>query len=121
MMDRICSAVLDKIYSLASTGRYVVFSEDELAEAFPEGENFSDADLRKKLKELSAEGYIDIKYSSGDLYCIAPLKKYAQPPEIEPQIEKKQIKTEKSLYVFTAAMAGGALGSFIVSIIFALI
>ena len=62
MMDRINVAVLEKICSLASPGRYVVFSEDELEEALPEGGEYNSADLKTALKNLLTAGYIDIKY-----------------------------------------------------------
>jgi len=52
MMDRINVAVLEKICSLASPGRYVVFSEDELEEALPEGGEYNSADLKTALKNL---------------------------------------------------------------------
>ena len=90
-MDRICIAVLDKICSLAAFGRFVVFSEDELFDAFPDGEERRDATLRGALKSLKEDGFIDIKYSSGNLYCIAPLKNFEPLPEPEiivPEIEE---------------------------------
>lgn len=124
-MDRICSAVIDKICSLATVGRYVVFSEDELFEAFPEGERRDTDKLRTVLKQLVNEGYIDIKYSGGTLYCIAPVKKYEPEPEKitvpvpEPANKKKTRK--KSVPTSVAAFLGGALGSLIVSLVFALI
>lgn len=127
MMDRISSAVIDKICSLATVGRYVVFSEDELFEAFPEGERRDLNELRNTLKKLLNAGYIDIKYSGGSLYCIAPIKKYEPEPEQiilpEPEIlpAKKSKRDKKTLLPFLAAFSGGALGSFLVSLVFALI
>ena len=123
-MDRICIAVLEKICSLAATGRYVVFSEDELFETFPEDEEKSEANLKGALKSLKETGYIDLKYSSGNLYCIAPVKRYEPEPEplpsTLPQAEVKQ-QNIKPLYVFLSAFFGGALGSLIISLAFAFI
>lgn len=124
-MDRICFAVLEKICSLAAFGRFVVFSEDELLDAFPDGEKRSEAVLRGALKTLKEYGFIDIKYSSGDLYCIAPLKNY----EPEPEPVKEEIKIEEETpkprhmrgAIFIPAFLGGALGSLIVSLVFAFI
>lgn len=122
-MDRICIAVLEKILSLSATGRYVVFSEDELLDCFPDGEERNDGALRKALKFLKEEGFIDLKYSSGNLYCIAPLKEYTPLPDPplpteEPEIAVKPEK--KGLWVFLSAFAGGALGSLIVCLAFSL-
>ena len=116
-MDGICVEVLNKINRLASTGRYVVFLEDELSEALPEN-----ADVKKALKELKDGGYIDVKYSSGNTYCIAPLKSYeieVPLPLEEPKENAEEIK--KAFPPFWAAFAGGAAGSSVISLIFTIL
>lgn len=124
-MDRICIAVLDKICSLAALGRFVVFSEDELYEAFPDGEERREAVLRGVLKSLREDGFIDLKYSSGNLYCIAPLKRYEPAPEPEIKVPEIEEKVPKVRYIrgatLISAFLGGALGSLIISLIFAFI
>lgn len=124
-MDRICIAVLEKICSLAGAGRYVVFSEDELTDAIPDGEDGSEKALKSALKSLQADGFIDLKYSSGNMFCIAPLKKYeplpepaSEPPVLDEKPPKVRHKWGRS---FWGAFFGGALGSLIISLIFALI
>lgn len=125
-MDGICSAVLNKIYALGVPGRYFVISADEFLEAFPEDGKRDIAELKRALKNLSANGYIDIKYSSGNLYCVALLKEYAEeviepPPPDETGLEEhcKPDKIQKTAYVsiFWAAFLGGALGSGIIGAI----
>ncbi len=124
-MDRICFAVLEKICSLAAVGRFVVFSEEELFDAFPDGEKRNEAVLHGALKTLKEYGFIDLKYSSGNLYCIAPLKKYEPAPTPEKEeiiIEEKTPKPQHiSGAIFFPAFLGGALGSLIVSLIFAFV
>ena len=125
-MDRICKAVLDKIHSLSPAGRYVIIAEDEFLEAFPEGADESGSELDRVLTVLRNSGYIDVKYSRGDMYCIAPLKEYVE--EIE-EAEDDDEDDEAVIYekrprldfVFVSAFTGGALGSLIISLIFALI
>ena len=95
-MDRICSAVLDKICSLATVGRYVIFSEDELFEAFPEDVRHDLTELKNALKKLLNAGYIDIKYSGGSLYCIAPVRKYEPEPEPVAPPEPEPLKKSKA-------------------------
>lgn len=122
-MDGICSAVLNKIYALGAPGRYFVISADEFLEAFPEDGKRDIAELKKALKNLSTDGYIDIKYSSGNMYCVALLKEYAEepsPPENEGFEELYEpYKMQKTSYVsaFWAAFLGGTLGSGIVGAI----
>ena len=118
-MDRICGAVLNKIHALSPAGRYVIIDEDELFDAFPDGAERSFDELKRSLTSLIRQGYIDVKYSRGEMYCIAPLKKYEEEEvvyEAEPQI--KQFRLDRVLF---SAFAGGALGSLIISLIFAFV
>ena len=122
-MDRISTAVLDKISAQTAIGRYVVYSEDELFDAFPEDTERDETELKRALKELLADGYVDVKYSGGSLYCIAPLKRYvAEPDPPPPPPPEPEVKPVKGVPAgFWAAFCGGALGSLIISLIFALI
>lgn len=124
-MDGICSAVLNKIYALGAVGRYFVISSDEFIEAFPEDGKRDEPELRRALKKLSADGYIDIKYSSGNMYCVALLKVYTEeetpPPPSDDGFEKlyEPAALHKTAYVsaFWSAFLGGALGSGLISAI----
>lgn len=124
-MDRICGCVLEKICSLAATGNYVIISEDEFYESFPESADRTESELKKAVKELASDGFIDVKYSGGDLYCVAPLKNYEpEEPSKEAEADIEEIipeKPAKALPLFFAAFAGGAAGSLIISLIFALV
>ena len=115
-MDRICNAVLDRIFDLSPAGRYVIIAEDEFYEAFPDGSQKTYDELERVLSSLRGGGYIDLKYSRGDMYCVAPLKKYVELPEEEPETKER-----KPDFTFLSAFAGSALGSLIVALIFALI
>ena len=117
-MDRICGAVLNKIHALSPAGRYVIIDEDELFDAFPEGSEKSFDELKRSLTALIKSGYIDVKYSRGEMYCIAPLKRYE--PEIAEQHEEK-VKRFRFDPVLVSAFAGSALGSLIISLIFAFV
>lgn len=126
-MDRISCCVLDKICTLAPLGRYVVFSADELFEALPDDEEATITELKKAVKALTADGYIDLKYQDGEFFCAAPIKKPRPAPPAEPQTATQPPQpTEKTkqaapVAVLFAAFAGGALGSLIISLIFALV
>ena len=118
-MDRICGAVLNKIHALSPAGRYVIIDEDELYDAFPDDSDRSFDELKRSLTMLIKQGYIDVKYSRGETYCIAPLKRYEE--EIiykEPVEEASRFRLDP---VLISAFAGSALGSLIISLIFALI
>ena len=124
-MDRICNAVLEKICAAAPLGRYVIISEDEFFEDFPEDCEKSETELKKALRSLVSGGFIDLRYSSGDLYCAAPLKKYEPAPDPSPSAEEitevvyepEKPKIKGYVFSFLAAFCGGALGSFIAGLI----
>lgn len=119
-MDRICGAVLDKINSLSPAGRYVIIAEDEFYECFPEGGDENGEQLDKVLTRLKDGGYIDVKYSRGDLYCIAPLKEFIEEDE-QPEEETVEAPGRKINFTFASAFLGGMLGSLVISLIFALV
>ena len=126
-MDRICNAVFEKISSLAPVGRYVIISEDEFFLFFPDGGDRNESELKRALKTLTSGNFVDLKYSGGNLYCVSPLKKYvpeelAEPePELEEAPEKRERTVSGNMLAFVAAFAGGAAGSFIISLIFSLL
>lgn len=120
-MDGICSAVMDKIKALGTCGRYFIISADEFLEEFPEGAERSEAQLKKALKNLSSEGYVDIKYSSGNMYCIAVIKNYvpeqSPPPLPAEKAEPKEKAVNPNAAAFWAAFAGGAAGGIVTALI----
>ena len=118
-MDRICGAVLNKIHALSPAGRYVIIDEEELYDAFPEGSDKSFDELKKTLTYLLKQGYIDVKYSRGEIYCIAPLKKYEE--EIIYEEPQEEISRPLLDPVLVSAFAGSVLGSLIITLIFAII
>ena len=125
-MDGISSAVLEKIFALGTPGRNIVISEDEFFDAFPDGFPRTDAELKKALKALSSGGYIDIKYSGGDMYCVTPIKNCTAEESAETLFEPPVTTAEPPAFTlklsilpaFFAALAGSALGSAIVSLVF---
>lgn len=120
-MDRICVALLNKIHALSPTGRYVIVDGDDLFDALPSDEKSFD-ELKKSLSLLAGEGYIDVRYSRGQTYCLAPLKRYEPPTEQSAkEREKKNAERLRTDPVLISAFAGGALGSLLISLIFAFI
>ena len=122
-MDGICSAILNKIYALGAPGRYFVISSDEFFEAFPEDCARDEGQLKKALKALSADGYVDIKYSSGTMYCVALLKVFVEEKAPPPTTDYResygehiayQPQKNAYMYLFLAAFLGGTLGSAII-------
>lgn len=120
-MDGICSAILNKIYALGAPGRYFVISSDEFFDAFPEDCARDEGQLKKTLRSLSADGYLDIKYSSGNMYCVALLKvlpeEELQEDGFEDCCEPEILQKTAHVSAFWSAFLGGALGSGVVGAI----
>ena len=123
-MNTLNADILSKINSFAQKGRYIILSEEDICEALDsevDGESIS-----KACRELSDDGYIDLKYSGGGMFCLAPLKDFE--PEPEPQTETVE-ENEREVTVvktgtaaaFFAALIGGAAGSIIASLIMSVV
>lgn len=118
-MDGICGAVMGKINALGPNGRYFIISEDEFLEEFPEGAQRTGEELSRALAELAAAGYIEIKYSSGNMYCVAAVKNYPLPSaglSVPPRAAKREEKSRAASAVFWAAFAGGAAGGIVAAL-----
>ncbi len=128
-MDGIRSAVLNKLFALGDAGRYFVLSEEDFFEAFPEDCPHDGGELKKAIEELAAEGYLDVKYSGGNMYCTALLREpCGEPDGIAPEendglddIYEPEEKKSTNMSAFWGAFAGGAAGSAIISLIWLLI
>lgn len=112
-MDGVCGAICDKLYALGGVGRFFIVSEREFLDAFPEGAEKSEEQLKKALKTLCDGGYVDIRYSGGGMYCVSLVKTY-QPAEERP-LPQRQKNDQTRL--FFAALAGGALGGIITALV----
>lgn len=125
-MDNVSLAVLNKLCATTDIGRYAIISEEEFFDALPESETPC-ADLSRALSNLSDDGYIDIKYSGGDMYCLAPKKLPPVHPPEPTEITVSEVKTpptipEKTgfrqfLYSMLGGFLGAALGGILITIL----
>lgn len=125
-MDQVSRAVLNKIYALGGVGRYFIISAEEFFDSFPEDSARDDGALKDALKELQRTGYIDMRYSGGDMYCVALLKAYEpEPTPPPPTCERPEVLPPQPAIniraVFWAAFLGGAAGGFCTALIATLI
>lgn len=112
-------AVLKRVGSI---GTYRIISEDEFFESFPDNAEKTETELARALETLVRSGYADVRYSSGNMYCLAALKNAPDPVicaderTAEPQRAKEKTRAGS---MFWAAFLGGAAGSLLISLIFA--
>lgn len=124
-MDDILLA-LSALLSGAGTDGYKIYYEDELTEVFPDDLKNRET-LEAALKKLVAEGCIDVKYARGEVFCIAVIKPYMPPNEVESDcVEDLQVKSELNvnrvyIYSAVAAFLGGMLGGCVTAIISAVV
>ena len=128
-MDDILLSLSSLLYSYGTDG-YKIFYEDELTEVFPEDLRNRDT-LEAALKKLVADGCADVKYVRGEVFCIAALKKYEPPEEIESQnaVENERDELDEPklnanrvyIYAAVAAFLGGMLGGCVTAIIAAVV
>lgn len=121
-MDGTRGAVMNKIKALGPNGRYFIISAEEFLEEFPEGAERSREELQRALSALAAGGYIEIKYSSGDMYCVAAVRNYSEPdpapaaPVKTAAADGKRADTPR-LTAFWAAFAGGVAGGILTALL----
>ena len=123
-MDEVCRAIFYKVKN-ACTGGAAVFDYGELAGAV-EGEELSADKVDGAVKKLCSEGFLDIKYARGNLYCLAPIKEpetETAPEEPSPTVVevKQKFSLKCALMYCAAALVGGAAGSAIASAIAAVL
>lgn len=119
MLDRRTSALLQTINDFCASGTYKVFSEEDFLSAFPEGWGVNAESLSQMLVYLSENGYINIKYSGGGMYCVCPLplgRSYC-----EREAEKKDESSVQLRYFMAAAFFGSFAGGVLAALVFALI
>ena len=122
-MDVISRAVFNKIALSCKDGGYAIIDGAEFADALPEGERRAAGEIEGALKALQKQGYIDIKYARGDMYCVAALKSELPEenceeklPDRSPtviEVKEKINKFAVALYA-AAAFLGGAAGSAVI-------
>ncbi|MGN0823648.1 MAG: hypothetical protein ACI4MB_01115 [Candidatus Coproplasma sp.] len=128
-MEDILLSLSSLLYSCGTDG-YKIFYEDELTEVFPEDLRNRET-LEAALKKLVADGCVDVKYVRGEVFCIAVLKKYEPPEEIESQDAEEDERDEynepkpnaNKVYICAAVAAflGGMLGGCVTAIIAAVV
>ena len=123
-MDEVCRAIFEKVKS-GCDGGAAVFDYGELAGAV-EGEELSPENVDGAVKKLCSEGFIDIKYARGNLYCLAPIREPGEQiarGEASPTVVevKQKFSFKCALLYCAAALVGGAAGSAIASAIAAVL
>lgn len=126
-MDKLNLLIFEKICSLTKHGKYIIVADDDLLECLPDDVEQNEKTLSTCLFALAEEGYIDVKYRSGEMYCLAPIKEIepAEEPPKENDIFEGEIKSDIDYTpkfnssAFWGAVCGGLLSGIIIALVVA--
>ena len=110
MLDKRTSALLQSINDFCSSGTYKIFSEEDFLADFPQ---------QWGVTAESENGYINVKYSGGGMYCICPLplgRGYC-----EQEAEKRSDCVAQLKYFMSAAFFGAFAGAVLGALVFAVV
>jgi hypothetical protein len=119
MLDKRTSALLQTINDCCDSGSYKIFSEQDFLDSFPQKWGVTNDTLGQMLAHLSENGYINVKYSGGGMYCVCPLplgRGYC-----EQEKERQDECSSQLKYFMAAAFFGAFVGSALSATLFALI
>lgn len=119
MLDKRTSALLQSINDFCSSGTYKIFSEEDFLADFPQQWGVTAESLGQMLDYLSENGYINVKYSGGGMYCICPLplgRGYC-----EQEAEKRSDCVAQLKYFMSAAFFGAFAGAVLGALVFAVV
>ncbi len=116
MQNRLAAAVLRQ---LGGQGEgYFVLDAAEIAKALP-GRCKADAGgVGAALLFLEENGYISLRYSSGDTYCAALLPKGRAEACGGVRVRRRGMRLRAALLPFAGAFAGGALAALFAALLF---
>lgn len=110
MLDANTSALLEKINTICGEGGFRVVEEEDLLSALPAP---SAEGLRRALRDLREQNYIDLKYAEDGVYCLCPLpegRRYADTVR-ERRNERACRRRETAIFSFLGGFCGSALSA----------
>lgn len=116
MLDKRTSALLQCINDLCASGTYKIISEEDFLSAFPEKWGVNVESLNQMLVYLSENGYINVKYSGGGMFCVCPLplgRGYC-----EQESERRDEYLVQMKYFMCAAFFGAFAGAVLGALVF---
>lgn len=100
---------------------YEIFSDEDFLGLYPAALGVKKEEIARTVKQLSSEGYIDVRYAEGGTYCLSVLEK-GRKYEVEEKPLTVRFNPFRALSpVFLPAFLGGAFGGFSAALIVALV
>lgn len=123
MLDKRTAALLNTVNAQCSSGGYKIFSEEDFLSCFEPEWGVTGENLLHMLDHLSENGYINVKYAAGGMYCVMPLPLGRSYSEREAEKKSEDLKSLKyfAYAAFFGGLIGGGIGSLIMLVLFLLL
>lgn len=123
MLDKRTAALLNTVNAQCSSGGYKIFTEEDFLSCFEPAWGVTGENLSHMLDHLSENGYINVKYADGGMYCVMPMPLGRSYSEREAEKENKDLKSLKCFAraAFFGGLIGGGVGSLIMFLLFFLL
>lgn len=117
MLDYFSKTILKYLVDSCGEGSYKIIDTNEILECLPEKMKVSPQSINETIKHLENSGYISVKYSDNDQFCLSPRPFGRQVIENEISAKSKNKTLMFSLLCFISAFFGAFLGTLLSSII----
>jgi len=118
-MDKNAIQLLNYIYSRVKDDSYKVIEISEMLKAFSKRKKLKPEELARCLKELEKDGFINIKYSDKEVYCLAITKKTLTKTNQKSDFEKEISKLKRLFLLYSLlSLSLGFMGAAIAVWIF---
>lgn len=118
-MDKLTSSIL-AIVNSQTGGAYKVMEAKDFIDALPEKSKTDETGVSNALQYLSERGFVDIRYSDRDTYCVCSLPKgrtFEESSGAEKTRGRRGVRGQW-LGAFFGALAGAFAGSFLAGLLF---
>ena len=116
MLDERSKILLKKVNERCTEGSFNVIDKTELLSVYPKRFKADETVLEQSLKNLSAYGYVLLKYEDENVYCLAPTPKgrafYEDETELKTIDRRKLLSSVFNSVCIYLAVFFGIIGAF---------
>lgn len=118
MLDYFSKSVLAYLVRACGEGSYKIIDTAEIMENLPPKIRANAENVNEVVKHLENSGYISVKYSDSDQYCLTPRLFGRQIIENEENSKLKTKSTLNFVLCFVFAFFGAFLGTILCNLVF---
>ena len=121
-MDKLTSSIL-AVVNAQTGGAYKVMEAKDFIDALPEKTKTDETGVSNALQYLAERGFVDIRYSDRDTYCVCSLPKgrtFEESTGAEKARGRRDVRGQR-LLTFFGAMLGAFIGGCLAGLLFFLL